>query len=67
MANRMYVNCTTTSYLHDERDNRLWVTHNGLAVYLIHIAYHVKQAVSYPAPDLQYYLIYDQQEVSDTN
>ena len=40
---------------------------NGLAGNLSYITYHGQQAVSDPAPDLQYYLIYHQQEVSDTN
>jgi hypothetical protein len=38
-------------------------------MHLLHICHisHIQQGVSDPAPDLQYYLIYDQQEVSDTN
>ena len=33
------------------------VSDNGLAAHLIHIKYHGQQAVSDPAPVLQYYLI----------
>ena len=40
---------------------------NGLDANLSYITYNGQQAVRDPAPDLQCYLIYHQQEVSDTN
>ena len=46
MANRMYVNCTPTSSLDAQRDNRLWVIMDTY-LFTLHMS-HGKQAVSGP-------------------